>query len=200
MKSLILLALAGIAATLCLHGPVSSEMDDPQNVAGQMARQAEHGMALFERGHLMAAKATFAALRMASTQILGPRDPATLKSRNNIAAVLYAMGDFTGAEAAHRAVLALREDVLGRLHPDALASRHNLAVTLLSEGKLEEALQNARRVASGRRHILGTDHPHYREAVRLKEVIEDYMEGSRRGNEAPRGGPTGLGGSATGTA
>jgi hypothetical protein len=36
--------------------------------------------------------------------------------------------------------------------------------------------------------------------MRLKEVIESMMEGSKRGNDAPRGGPSGLGESSAGTA
>jgi len=198
MKPLVLLALAAVAALLCLDGPYETggEPDD----AGRVLRQSEHAMVLFERGHFAEAKAAFATVRLEFTQILGPRNPATLSSRNNFAAVLYAMGDYAGAESAQRTALMLREQVLGRLHPDALASRHNLAVTLLSEGKFEDALKNARMVESGRRHMLGRKSPEFKKAARLKKFIEGAMESSKDGNEVPRGGPSGLGGSSTGVA
>jgi tetratricopeptide (TPR) repeat protein len=157
-------------------------------------------MALFERGYLPEAKSAFTEVRMELSQLAGPRNPATLSSRNNLAAVLCAMGDYAGAESAHRSALMLRERVLGRLHPDALASRQNLAVTLLGEGKYEEALENARRAECGFRKVFGARDPKCRQAVRLKEVIESMMEGSKQENEAPHRGPSGLGESSVGTA
>jgi tetratricopeptide (TPR) repeat protein len=196
MKPLILLALAGIAAALCSQG--QREGVDPAETARRVVRESQRAMALFERGRFLEARAAFWTVRLHFTQLLGPRDPATLNSRNNLASVLYAMGDYAKAEAANRAALAVCEHSLGRLHPDALASRRNLAITLLSAGKLEDALENARRVESGRRRVFGMDHPEHVEAVRLKESIEDALESSRRDDETPRGGPSGLGQSAVG--
>ena len=196
MKLFTLLALAGIAATLCFHSPC--ETDDEEHAAGLVAWQSEQAMLLFQRGRLAEAKKAFWSARLAFTRLLGPRDPATLNCRNNFAAVLHAMGDYSGAAAANRAALAMCEQALGVRHPDALASRRNLAVTLLSEGKLDDALNHARRVEAGTRRAFGADRPEYEEAVRLKEFIEDAMESSKRDDETPRGGPSGLGGSATG--
>jgi tetratricopeptide (TPR) repeat protein len=198
MKLLILLALAGVAATLCFHSP--RETDEQEHAEGLVAWQSEQAMLLFQRGRLAEAKKAFWRARLAFTRLLGPRDPATLNCRNNFAAVLHAMGDFSGAEAANRAALALCEQALGRRHPDALASRRNLAVTLLSEGKLEDALNHARRVEAGTRRAFGADRPEYEQAVRLKECIEDAMESSKRNEKMPRGGPSGLRGRATGVA
>jgi tetratricopeptide (TPR) repeat protein len=198
MKPFILLALVGIAGALFFQSPIETGVET--QATGQAVRLSEHAMALFERGHLPEAKSAFAEVRMELTQLVGPRDPATLSSRNNFAAVLCAMGDYGGAESAHRAALMLREQVLGRMHPDALASRQNLAFTLLGEGKYEEALENVRRAEHGFRKIFGLRDPKSREAMRLKEVIESMMEGSKRGNDAPRGGPSGLGESSAGTA
>jgi tetratricopeptide (TPR) repeat protein len=193
MKLLILLALAGVAATLCFHSPRVT--DEEEHAAGLVAWQSEQAMLLYKRGRLAEAKGAFWSARLAFTRLLGPRDPATLNCRNNFAAVLYAMGDYSGAEVANRAALAMCEQALGRLHPDALASRRNLAVTLLNEGKLQDALEHARRVEAGTRRAFGADRPEYEEAVRLKEFIEDAMESRKRNDETPRGGPSGLGGS-----
>jgi len=193
MKLFTLLALAGIAATLCFHSP--RETEDEEHAAGLVAWQSEQAMLLFQRGRLAEAKKAFLSARLAFTRLLGPRDPATLNCRNNFAAVLHAMGDYSGAEAANRAALAMCEQALGRRHPDSLSSRRNLAVTLMNEGKLQDALEHARRVETGTRRAFGADRPEHEEAVRLKEFIEDAMESSKRDEKTPRGGPSGLGGS-----
>ena len=153
MKQYILLALAGITGLLCFRGP--AETGPETNSMRQIVRLSEHAMALYLRGKLDGAKVNFTAVRMELSQSVGPRDPATLSSRSNYAAVLFAMGDYAGAEAVHRETIKLRDQVFGRLHMDAVASRHNLAVTLMCEGKYEEALRNERCVESVRRHLLG---------------------------------------------
>jgi tetratricopeptide (TPR) repeat protein len=196
MKPLILLVLTGITALSCSRG--QHEAGDQSEAAARAIREAQRAMALFERGRLAEAKAAFFTVRLHFTELFGPRDPATLNSRNNLASVLHAMGDYEEAEAANRAALTMCERSLGRLHPDALASRRNLAVTLLNLGKLEDALEHARRVESGRRRVFGTEHPEYEEAVLLKESIEEALERGKQDDEAPRGGPTGLGESAVG--
>jgi tetratricopeptide (TPR) repeat protein len=198
MKPLILLALAGITGALFFQAPIETGVET--QAAEQAVRLSEHAMALFERGYFSQAKLAFTEVRVELTQLVGPRDPATLNSRNNFAAVLCALGDYAGAESAHRSALMLRERVLGRLHPDALASRQNLAFTLMGEGKYVEALENARRAECGFRKVFGLRDPKSREATRLKEVIESMMDGSKRGNDAPHGGPSGLGESFSGTA
>lgn len=196
MKRLILLAFAAITASLCSQS--RHEAGDEPDAVGKAMWESQHAMSLFDRGRLAEAKEAFWTARLHFTELVGPRDAATLNCRNNLASVLYAMGDYEGAEVANRAALAVCDRWLGRLHPDALASRRNLAVTLLTEGKLEDALENARRVESGWRRAFGADHPEYEEAVRLKESIEDAIESSKRDEETPRGGPSGFGESAVG--
>ncbi len=197
MKTFALIALAGLTAALCFHR--ETEADEVVSHAAALSIEGERAMALFEHGRLGEAKNAFISQRMELTRLLGPEDPATLKSRNNLASVFYAMGDYAGAEAMHRAVLALREKTLGFLHQDSLASRHNLAVTLLSEGKYEEALLNARLVETGRRHVLGRKSVECKEASRLRAFIEESMDG-RQKNGVPHGSPSGLGVSPVGTA
>jgi hypothetical protein len=131
------------------------------------------------------------AVRVSLSQIVGPRDPATLGSRNNHAAVLFAMGDFAGAEAEHRSTMNLRDKTLGRLNPDAIASRQNLAVTLMCAGKYEEALLHQRCVESVRRHLFGENDPKSRQARRLIMLIEDAMKSGKPGSA-----PSGFGSSA----
>ncbi len=196
MKAFAIIAIAGIAA-LCIHH--EPETDEVASQAAALSIEGERAMALFEHGRLGEAKNAFISQRMELTRLLGPEDPATLKSRNNLASVFYAMGDYAGAETMHRTVLALREKTLGFLHQDSLASRHNLAVTLLSEGKYEEALLNARLVETGRRHVLGRKSPERKEASRLREFIQESMD-SRQKEGAPRTSPSGFSSSPVGTA
>ncbi len=191
LKSLLLVTLAGI--TLSVFAQSRREIDGEWEASRTVLWEAQRAMRLFERGRLEEAKVAFSRVRLAFTRILGPRDPATLNSRNNVAAVLYAMGDYAGAEAANRAALAMCERSLGRLHPDSLASRRNLAVTLMNEGKLEDALEHARRVEAGRLRIFGENHPQYEDAVLLKSSIEEAIQDGKRDDETPRGGPSGLG-------
>jgi len=189
MKKFILLGLAGITGLLCCFGTARPRRET--DTSRQIARLSERAMALYSHGQFDRAKADFLAVRVSLSQIVGPRDPATLGSRNNHAAVLFAMGDFAGAEAEHRSTMNLRDKTLGRLNPDAIASRQNLAVTLMCAGKYEEALLHQRCVESVRRHLFGENDPKSRQARRLIMLIEDAMKSGKPGSA-----PSGFGSSA----
>ena len=188
MKKFILLALGGITALLCGSRPTEAVRE--ANLTTEISRLSERAMALYSHGRLEEAKAEFAAMRVTLTQTVGPRDVATLATRNNYGAVLFAMGDLAQAEVEHRRTMTLRDKELGRLNLDAIASRHNLAVTLMHAGKYEEALVNERCVEVARRHLLGKNNAKTRQAQRTRMLIEDAMKGSRPGN-----GPSGIGNS-----
>jgi tetratricopeptide (TPR) repeat protein len=198
MKSLILSILAVSALTVFFQRHHHQDAVDPDDIAHRLLRRSEHAMALYQRGNFTAARANFVAVSKQLSQFLGPRDPATLTSRSNLSAALFALGNFDAAEAGHESVMKLRERVLGRRHPDSLASRENLALTQFTLGKFEDALDNASRVAEVRLKVYGAHHPDYREAVRLKTLIEAAIQDG--GSDAPRGGPSGLRPSSTGTA
>jgi Flp pilus assembly protein TadD len=65
--------------------------------------------------------------------------PDTLKSTENLAAVLNKQGRHEEAGALDRQTLKLRENPLGNQHPDTLRSVSNLAAILNNQGKYEEA-------------------------------------------------------------
>ena len=188
MKKFILLGLAGITGLLCCFGTARTGRET--DTSGQTARLSERAMALYSHGQLDRAKADFLAVRVSLSQTVGPRDPATLGSRNNHAAVLFAMGDLAGAEAEHRSTMNLRDKTLGRLNPDAIASRQNLAVTLMCAGKYDEALLHERCVESVRRHLLGENDPKSQQARRLRIMIEEAKK-----HGSPGSAPSGLGSS-----
>ena len=175
MRKLILTALAALTAYFCTRIPFES--DAGTSAVEHLTAESERAMALYEHGRLEEAREAFMIERRECAQLLGPRDPATLKIWSNLATVLLALGDMATAETANRVVLGLREEELGRLHPDTIASRQNLAVTLLREGKVQEAFQQARYVECVRRHTLGRKNLQYREALQLKNFIEGAMKG-----------------------
>lgn len=92
-----------------------------------MARQA--GLSY----HLVASGTYAAALDLAHTvlavaeQALGPEDPDTLSSRNNLAHTYQDAGRLTEAIPLYEATLTARETILGPDHPTTVVIRNNLA-------------------------------------------------------------------------
>ncbi len=64
--------------------------------------------------------------------MLGPAHPSTLRSVNNLAALLDSKGDFDGAEPLYRRALEGLEKLLGSAHPTTKTVRGNL-LRLLEE-------------------------------------------------------------------
>ncbi|GKT52039.1 kinesin light chain [Colletotrichum spaethianum] len=58
-------------------------------------------------------------------KMLGPENPSTLTSMNNLAHVLDSQGKYDEAEQIHRQTLELREKVLGPQYPSTLGTRRN---------------------------------------------------------------------------
>jgi tetratricopeptide (TPR) repeat protein len=78
---------------------------------------------------------------------LGPDDPDTLTSYNNLADALNTDGQFDRAIVIHRTVFQRRKDSVGEDHPHALLTRHNLADTMIYAGLLNEAIETQRVLA-----------------------------------------------------
>ena len=101
---------------------------------------------------------TFEDIMKMRTVKLGPENPETLGSRNDLANALYTSGKYPDAEAEYRAVLAIRQRVLGPEHPETLGSRNNLANALYSQGKYPEAEAEYRAVLATNERVLGPEH------------------------------------------
>ncbi len=71
--------------------------------------------------------------------MLGAEHPHTLRSVNNLAALLESKGDYGGAEPLFRRALEARERVLGAEHPNTLNSLQMLADLLGKTGETEAA-------------------------------------------------------------
>ena len=115
-------------------------------------------------------------------RVLGPDDPDTLQSRNDLANAYRDAGRLDEAISLHEQVMAARERVLGPDHPRTLSSRDNIGNAYRDVGRLDEAISLHEQVLAARERVLGPDHPHpltsrdnignaYRDAGRLDEAI-----------------------------
>ena len=115
-------------------------------------------------------------------RVLGPDDPDTLQSRNDLANAYRDAGRLDEAISLHEQVLAARERVLGPDHPRTLSSRDNIGNAYRDAGRLDEAISLHEQVLAARERVLGPDHPRtlssrhnlalaYRAAGRLGEAI-----------------------------
>lgn len=98
------------------------------------------------------------ALAIADTQ-LGPNDPDTAGTLNNLGALLEAKGKFTEAEQSFRRTLAICEIAFGPQHPRTAASLDNLAGVLAAEGDVRGAETLYRRALAISTKTLGTNDP-----------------------------------------
>ncbi|WJV44295.1 tetratricopeptide repeat-containing protein [Streptomyces flavofungini] len=91
--------------------------------------------------------------------VFGEHHADTLRSRNNLAEVLYAQGEWRESEAEHRATLRIRQEAPRPLDLDTLTSPSNHAAILLDQGRVDEARAENEAVLVARCRALGPDHP-----------------------------------------
>ena len=77
-------------------------------------------------------------------EVLGPKHPDTLASRDSLAMTYSQQGRSSEAEQLQVQVLALRKEVLGPKHPNTLTSMNNLAMTYSQQGRSSEVEQIGR--------------------------------------------------------
>ena len=92
-------------------------------------------------------------------RVLGPENPDTLKTQNNLAILLARSGNYPEAEKLDRETVDTSRRVLGPDNPLTLGSTSNLAVLLDHEGRLAEAEQLDRQTLDASRRVLGPEHP-----------------------------------------
>jgi non-specific serine/threonine protein kinase/serine/threonine-protein kinase len=92
-------------------------------------------------------------------RILGPKDPQTLNSLDELSWVLSREGRYTESEKLQREVLELRTQVLGSEHPDTARSMAHLAEALGYQARYPEAEKLYRQALEIRRRTLGREHP-----------------------------------------
>ena len=115
-------------------------------------------------------------------RMLGPDDPETLTSQDNLASAYQDAGRIAEAIRLYELNLEARERLLGPDHPTTLNSRGNLAAAYRDGGRIAEAIALLKRTVADRERVLGPDHPDsqasrknlanaYRAAGRAAEAI-----------------------------
>ena len=90
---------------------------------------------------------------------LGPHDPDTLASRNNLAGAYRASGRLDKAIALYEQTLEDSIRILGPDHPSTLTSRLNLAGAYRAAGRLDEAITLKEQILADAMRIMGPDSP-----------------------------------------
>ena len=97
---------------------------------------------------------------LAIWEALGPDNPDTATSLNNLGVLLRLQGRYYGeAEPLLRRALAIREAALGPGHPDTAISLNHLGVLLRAQGRFAEAEPLLRRALAIREVALRSGHP-----------------------------------------
>jgi tetratricopeptide (TPR) repeat protein len=104
--------------------------------------------------------------------MLGPDDPDTLTSRNDLAIAYRSSGQVEQAVALHEQVASARERVLGPDHPATLTSRGDLATAYRTAGQAGRAISLHTEVLAARERVLGADHPDTLASV--SDLASDY--------------------------
>ena len=94
-----------------------------------------------------------------SERVLGPDDPDTLRSRNNLAVAYRAAGRTDEAITLHEQTLAAQERVLGPDHPDTVAAAQQPRPRLQDAGRTGEAITIFEQTLAAQERVLGPDHP-----------------------------------------
>jgi len=108
--------------------------------------------------------------------VLGPENPDTLTSMDDLAWVLERGGHYAEAQELDRQVLDIQRRVLGPEHPDTLHTINALATTLMSQRHYSEAEKLDRELLEVRRRVLGPEHPDTLSTLHNLALILDYEE------------------------
>jgi serine/threonine protein kinase/tetratricopeptide (TPR) repeat protein len=134
----------------------SSAIGDPLEVAEM---QNVLGGSLWALGEYALAVEVFDKALKTRQAKLGPDDPDTLMSMNNLGLAYADSGKLDKALPLYEETLRLMKAKLGPDHPDSLTGMHNLAGGYLATGKLDKALPLYEESLKLREAKLGLDHP-----------------------------------------
>jgi tetratricopeptide (TPR) repeat protein len=113
--------------------------------------------------------------------MLGPKNPDTALSLNNLALLLQAQNDPAGARPLYERALSILEKALGLEHPNTNRVRRNFACLLLTDGNASEALAFGEAALSAHDKALGSHHPWTKDSA---GVTADALDVLGRGGEA----------------
>ncbi len=164
---------------------LDSEFAGSPKIKGELLNAL--GQTYFGLGLPAKAVEVFTKARAVWEAALGPDDPDTLASRNNVGEAYRAVGRTAEAIAMHEETLKLRTEKLGRDHPHTLASSNNLAGVYQAAGRASDAIPLFEETLKLMTSKLGPDHPStlssrnnlaeaYRAAGRTAEAIAMHQE------------------------
>ena len=146
-----LLAHVWVVARLAGDGPVEAR------ALGWVVNRA--AMYLWVRGAARRARPVVESALAIRRRELGPDDPDTAASLNDLGIVLAEQEDLGAARSLYERALAIRERVLGPDHVDTAESHYNVGIALLGLGELAGARTHIERTLAIRRATMGPDHP-----------------------------------------
>jgi tetratricopeptide (TPR) repeat protein len=115
-------------------------------------------IALIFQSHFQTAEDLARSVIAVRTNLSGPKNPDTLRSRYVLAEALYRETKLVEADAIFRELIKLQEEVLGPDDPDTWLSRGGLARVFVGEGKFSEAEALFREQVKFREKELGPAH------------------------------------------
>jgi tetratricopeptide (TPR) repeat protein len=134
---------------------LEKQLGDPLRVAYAETALAESQV---NAGYPERAVVLFAAARETFKSKLGPLDPNTLKSTNDLGWAYSSAGKWTAALPFFEEAMKQRKATLGPTHPDTLISIDNLGTAYQSAGKLDLAISLHKETAEAFKATLGPDH------------------------------------------
>src|SRR5216683_5530422 len=108
-------------------------------------------------------------------RVLGPENPDTLASMDDLGGALKESGQFVEAAKMFREEIDIRHHVLGPENPDTLNSMDNLGDALWADGNYAEAEKVDRETLDLRRRVLGPEHPDTINSMNNLEVCLIYL-------------------------
>ena len=90
-------------------------------------------------------------------QLVGSRDPQTLRAKARLAATLRILGELEESRQLSEEVIEAASEVFGARHEDTLAAMGELARTLFDLGEMQTARTLSEEVVAGRREVLGPE-------------------------------------------
>src|SRR5579864_858069 len=161
--------------------------------------QATLGRSLTSLGYADKGEGLLLLARKTFTDELGPTNPDTLASMNDLALTYEHLARYADAIKLHEETLALRKANFGADHPDTLVTMNNLANSYASSGQQQDALKLRVETLALRKAKLGPDHPDtlmtmhnlansYERLGRIKDALElrEQTLASRRLALGPR--------------
>jgi eukaryotic-like serine/threonine-protein kinase len=92
-------------------------------------------------------------------QVLGAKNPETLKTMERVGYLAYLQGNYPEAETVLGNTLEMLRQVSGPEHPDTLKSMADLAIVYREQGKYAQAEALSSQTLEIRRRVLGLEHP-----------------------------------------